>query len=55
MITFRIRADATFNAENIDDAFKKLADHFKALAEDCIDGDDGQFMIAGRIDIQPAQ
>jgi hypothetical protein len=28
---FRFTADITFDAENIDDAFKLLKDHFKAL------------------------
>lgn len=28
MEKFRLKADATFFAENLDDAFKKLSDHF---------------------------
>jgi hypothetical protein len=53
MITFNIKANATFDAENIDDAFQKLSDHFKALAEEGLDGDDGQFIKHGAIEIAP--
>jgi len=33
MKTFRLTGVMTFDAENIDDAFTKLAEHFKALSE----------------------
>ena len=33
MKDFKFTADATIYAENIDDAFARLAIHFKALAE----------------------
>jgi len=32
MKTFRLKADATFQAENLDDAFDILSDYFKNLA-----------------------
>lgn len=34
MKTFKLTADITFEAENIDDAFRKLSKHFKALCYD---------------------
>ena len=32
MKTFRLKADTTFRAENIDDAFNILSEYFKALS-----------------------
>lgn len=49
---FVIKADAQFQAEDIDDAFAKLGAHFKALAEQGLDGDD-QLIERGTIDIRP--
>lgn len=37
MATFKIKADASFSADNIDDAFKVLSEHFSALADGNID------------------
>ena len=31
MKTFRMKADVTFEAEDIDDAFEKMSNHFKNL------------------------
>lgn len=33
MKVFRLKADAVFRAESIDDAFQKLEEHFRALRE----------------------
>lgn len=33
MIIFKMRADLEFEADNIDDAFKKLSEHFKNAEE----------------------
>jgi hypothetical protein len=33
MKTFRLKADVTFDAENIDDAFRILADYFTKLSK----------------------
>jgi hypothetical protein len=33
MPTFHLKADCKFEADNLDDAFGKLAEHFKNLAE----------------------
>jgi hypothetical protein len=50
---FRIRADATFAADNIDDAFTKLQEHFRALAEDGVDG--RSILLSGCITVEPAR
>jgi hypothetical protein len=39
MKTFKLQADATFQAENIDDAFEKLSDHFRDLYLHGVDGE----------------
>ena len=36
-MTFKLVADCEFKAENIDDAFMKLSEHFKDLAENGTD------------------
>ncbi len=36
---FHFKADAKFEAENIDDAINKLSEHFKSLYQECIDED----------------
>jgi hypothetical protein len=48
---FRIQADAEFEAEDINDAFRWLAEHFKALADDKEQERDAGFR--GKIDIRP--
>jgi hypothetical protein len=51
---FKIEADAIFEASDIDDAFEKLAAHFKGLSDDELDLDDHLF-IEGHIDIRPTE
>lgn len=46
---FRFLADAQFEAENICDAFAKLAEHFSCLAED----GDSDLLVAGFLSIDP--
>lgn len=50
LILFRVKADAEFEADGIDDAFRKLAGHFIALA----DGEDSDALCGGEISIGPA-
>lgn len=52
MKTFRIKADATFSAEDIMDAFRTLAAHFQALA-DHNHGLEGSIIESGEIEIAP--
>lgn len=49
--TYRLLADCTFEAESIDDAFKKLEDHFRALQEEM--PDDERLFTSGEINISP--
>jgi hypothetical protein len=51
---FKIKADAIFEASDIDDAFEKLATHFKGLSDGELDLDD-HLIDQGRIDISPAE
>ena len=52
MKTFALRADCTFQAEDIEDAFKRLAEHFRALGA----GEDAPFILeSGDISIEPAK
>jgi hypothetical protein len=48
---FKIKADAEFEADDIDDAFEKLAAHFKGLAEKGLDKD--SLFVGGDINISP--
>lgn len=45
MKKFKIEVDATFEAEDIDDAFEKLSHHFKMLSS--FDDYDEEFLLAG--------
>lgn len=45
---FVIKADAHFEAENIDDALEKLSDHFRKI----VDGEDSELFIGGEIQIE---
>ena len=49
MAKFRIKIDATFNAENISDAFLKLEKHFEYLND--TDLPDPQIFDYGELDI----
>jgi hypothetical protein len=49
---FRLKADAIFEADDIDDAFKKLAAHFQSIADDALNDD--QLIASGTLDISPA-
>ena len=51
MKTFKLKADVTFEAESIDDAFTRLADYFKNLAEEGPDAE--RIFITGEIEIKP--
>ena len=48
---FRLKADATFEAEGIDDALKKLGKHFLATFKDGLDTPD--IFESGEIEIYP--
>ena len=54
MKTFMLKADTTFKAEDIDDAFLKLAEHFQCLhdrfSDECRD-----IFLSGKVDIQPVE
>ena len=52
MKEFKLTADATFMAENIDDAFHKLAEHFNGLANKPNEG--GAFFV-GKMSIAPVK
>lgn len=52
MKKFRIKADATFWAEDIGDAFIKLSEHFKAMAEG---GDPSLFGPPSSVSIRPEE
>lgn len=51
MKTFRLTADAEFQAENIDDAFQRLAQHFALLAA----GGEPAVLTAGTVLIEPVK
>ena len=51
---FRIKADAIFEAENIDDAFLKLSEHFKEIEEKGNDAAE-DFLKSGHILIEKAE
>ena len=48
---FRLKADITFNAESIDDAFDKLVEHLQRIKE----GEDSNFVELGEIEIKPVE
>lgn len=51
---FKLKADAEFEAENIDDAFRILAEHFKNLSNGGdVDSDSELQMLGGSIEIYP--
>jgi hypothetical protein len=50
---FRIKADATFTAQNIDDALLVLSKHFKALAEKGVDSITA--LTSGEISVSPVE
>ena len=50
---FKIEADAEFEADDIDDAFEKLAVHFKGMAEEGLDAK--SVFIGGRVNVSPCQ
>lgn len=52
MMLFRLRADATFYADDIDDAMSKLADHFRAVGSGELP-EDSPFT-SGGVDVRPA-
>jgi len=47
---FKINVNATFEADDIDDAFIKLSEHFKALNEE---GIDAPVLLYGQVLIEP--
>ena len=51
---FRIKADAIFEADDIDDAFERLAAHFKGLADD-ESALEGHMIEQGHIEIVPEE
>jgi len=51
MIQFKIIANATFSANDIDDAFQRLADHFQRMADDSLDAE--SIIETGTIEIRP--
>jgi len=50
MIEFLFTAECRFLAEDLDDAFKNLEEHFRGLRE----GTDGEFEFVGNIHIEPS-
>jgi hypothetical protein len=50
---FRLKADFTFEAENIDDAFAKLSMHFNGLA--CDDENELMSILLGEIEVKPVE
>ena len=50
MTKFIIKADAVFEAENLDDAFFKLSQHFKYL--ETLEGEDPQLIARGVVSIE---
>jgi len=49
MKRFNFRADAYFSAENLDDAFNRLAEHFKRV----MDGKDSELFEDGEMHLEP--
>ncbi len=49
MKEFRIKADATFLAEDVDDAFKELANYFRSRVEKGTDAE--SIFISGEISV----
>lgn len=47
---FRLRADAVFEADDLDDAFRALSEHFEGLIES---GENDLPMESGGIEIDP--
>lgn len=53
---FKMEADMEFEAENLEDAYKKLTDHFSSLHEACIkDTDSKSIIVGGKIAIHPCK
>jgi hypothetical protein len=51
---FRVKGDFTFEAEDVDDAFARLRDHFAVLAgDDAMKGD--ALITSGSLEIAPAE
>jgi hypothetical protein len=50
VMKFRLTADATFEAEDLDDAFAKLAEHFRRLSDAGSDGP--EIITSGKISIR---
>ena len=49
---FHLIADATFEAANIDDALRRLSEHFRQLTEGSLDDSDtDQFFDGGSIEV----
>ena len=53
MKPFRLQADITFLAEGIDDAFAKLAEHFRQLSEE-EDLERPSLFTSGEISVEPS-
>jgi hypothetical protein len=54
MKNFRIKADATFKAENIEDALVKLSDYFKTMAvSDNLP--EKSIIESGEVDVKPSK
>ncbi len=53
MIEFKLKAEATFYADNIDDAMKKLGEHFLATFKDGLDSPD--IIESGEIYVFPVE
>ncbi len=53
MTEFQLEIDVSFFAEDIDDAFAKLGEHFKALAEGR--ETELELELAGKMDIRPRE
>lgn len=51
MKRFILKAHCSFDAENIDDAFLKLSEHFRRLAQD--DNYDKFFFLSGEVHLVP--
>lgn len=51
MKEFRLEGDFLFDAQNIDDAFKKLVEHFQRMER----GEDSDLIKLGEIHIKPTE
>ncbi|MBI5634880.1 MAG: hypothetical protein HZA15_15540 [Nitrospirae bacterium] len=51
MKSFQLKADVTFEAENIDDAFLRLSKYFYELAEEGTDAE--TLFTTGQIEVRP--